>query len=387
MSELDMNNGNRGAQFGTYMNYPTKYPGYLGIWINRYANPDITWETSRKFNVGMDMTLFKNLNIVVDYFRDKVSNILMRRDYLPTTMGLTANISANVGKAKGWGTDVSVDYTKSFKNTLWIKGQGNFTYAHHEFLYYEEPDYPANLSYLSHKGQTLNQMNGFIAERLFIDESDVKNSPRQNFGEYGAGDIKYRDINGDGEITGLDVVPIGFPISKAPEIIYGGGLSAGYKGFDLSFFLQGTARTSFWIDPYLTAPFIANMSSDPNIFLGSGSRNGLLKAYADNYWSEDNRNSYALWPRLSHTPNENNNQLSTWFMRSGAFLRLKSVELGYTIPKKVFGSKFIPVIRVYANGLNLLTFSQFNIWDVEMGGYGLGYPIQKVVNAGLTVNF
>lgn len=186
-------------------------------------------------------------------------------------------------------------------------------------------------------------------------------------------------MNGDGEITNLDRVPIGYPTT--PEIIYGAGLSAGYRAFDLSFFFQGSARSSFWIDPVRTAPFI------PNPDLGDGSQNALLQAYADNHWSEDHRNSYALWPRLSHTLNQNNTQLSTWFMQNGAFLRLKSVEIGYTLPRTLLGKVNTSNTRFYVNSLNLLCFSSFKLWDVEMGGDGLGYPIQRVFNAGVTVGF
>jgi hypothetical protein len=112
----------------------------------------------------------------------------------------------------------------------------------------------------------------------------------------------------------------------------------------------------------------------------------LLKAYADSYWSEDHRDVYALWPRLSSTDNQNNSQLSTWFMRDGSFLRLKQVEVGYTLPKRLLTKMHISTFRIYLNASNLLTVSKFNLWDVEMAGNGLGYPIQKVFNIGLNLN-
>lgn len=113
----------------------------------------------------------------------------------------------------------------------------------------------------------------------------------------------------------------------------------------------------------------------------------LLKAYADDHWSEENRNLYALWPRLSATKRTNNYQKSTWFMRDGSFLRLKSVEMGYTIPEKITKKAHISMLRFYLSGTNLLTFSKFKLWDVEMGGKGLGYPVQMVINAGVQLNF
>lgn len=378
LSEVNMNDANRGVAFGTNYVYTQN-----GITINRFANNDITWETSRKLNLGFDMNIANSLSITADYYTENRYNILMDRAYIPVTMGLSAGVRANLGKAKGWGTDISADYSKIFSNNWWLKVHANYTYAHSQYVFYEEPSYPDNEKYLLHAGQPVSQQWGLIAERLFIDDNDVANSPRQDFGEYGAGDIKYRDMNGDGEITNLDRVPIGYPTT--PEIIYGMGFSTGYKAFDFSIFFQGSARSSFWIDAAKTAPFIPSQDQDLKDLLGT--QNALLKAYADDHWSEDNRNSYALWPRLSHTLNQNDTQLSTWFMQDGSFLRLKQVEIGYTLPTRIFGWKNTSNTRVYANSLNLLCFSKFKLWDVEMGGDGLGYPIQRVFNAGVMVSF
>jgi hypothetical protein len=221
---------------------------------------------------------------------------------------------------------------------------------------------------------------GYIAERLFVDDAEVANSPKQNFGPYKGGDIKYKDVNKDGQITTLDLVPIGHP--TVPEIVYGFGLSGGYRNWDISFFFQGSARSSFWIDPVATAPFIDN-----DTLAGINTTNQMLKAYADNHWSEENRNVYALWPRLDDRVNNNNAQTSTWFMRNGAFLRLKQVELGYTFPARWIRPVHMNKARIYVNATNLFTISSFRLWDVEMGGNGLGYPIQKVINGGLLLNF
>ena len=260
-------------------------------------------------------------------------------------------------------------YNTTFGKSVWLKARANFTFATSEFLVYEEPNYAD--SYRKHVGHPLSQQWGLIAERLFIDDADVANSPVQSFGEYKAGDIKYRDVNRDGKITEEDMVPIGYPTD--PEIIYGFGVSSGYKNFDFSCFFQGSARSSFWIDAENTSPF--------------NNETQLLKAYADSHWSEDNRDLYALWPRLSPTVNKNNSQMSTWFMRNGNFLRLKSVEVGYTLPASLLKKMRLSNARIYVNGTNLLCFSKFKLWDVEMGGNGLGYPIQKSYNLGLTVSF
>lgn len=169
------------------------------------------------------------------------------------------------------------------------------------------------------------------------------------------------------------MVPIGLPTT--PEITYGFGFSFGYKQLDLSFFFQGSARSSFWIEPYLVSPFVLN----------GGGQHGLLQAIANDHWSESNRNLYAFWPRLSDQFNWNNLQKSTWWMRSGDFLRLKSVELGYTFPKSLLNRAHITNARIYANTLNLFVLSKFKTWDPEMGGNGLGYPVQRVINLGLNI--
>ncbi len=380
LSNVNMNNSANSSSFGTYGNRG----GYTvnGVSISRYPNDNITWETATKLNLGVELGIWEELDIQADYFTEERRNILMSRSSIPTTMGLQAITRANVGEASSRGVDVSINYNHSFNQDLWITGLGNFTYATSEFTVYEEPNYE-DTPWKSRVGYSLNQTWGYVAERLFVDEEEIRNSPTQ-FGDYKAGDIKYKDINKDGKITELDQVAIGFPTS--PEIIYGFGLSGGYKGFDLSCFLQGLARESFWINSTATSPFIDyHPSGDPEP--GKIVNNALLKVYADDHWSEANRNLYALWPRLSETLISNNTQTSTWFMRNGSFLRLKSVEFGYSLPKRLISRAKMTRARFYVSGTNLLTFSKFKLWDPEMGGNGLAYPIQKVYNFGIQLSF
>ena len=277
---------------------------------------------------------------------------------------------------------MELNYEKSFNKDLWITGRGTFTYAVSEALEWEEPDY-SNTPWLSKIGRSLGQTWGYIAERLFVDDEEVKNSPAQ-FGEYKAGDIKYRDVNGDGKISELDKVPIGYPTT--PEINYGFGLSAGYKGIDASFFFQGAARQSFWLDLKRITPFLDGDAGD-NDTDGLLGQNAVLEVIANSYWSENNRDPYSFWPRLSNQVNENNNQTSTWFMQDATFLRLKSVELGYTLPRKITKKFKVQNLRLYVSGTNLLCWSRFKLWDPEMAGNGLGYPVQRVINVGLNLGF
>lgn len=372
LSELNMRDAARGASFGTDGAYTRP-----GISVTRYDNKNITWETAAKTNLALELGLWNKMEIIAELFWEKRSHILMDRT-IPATLGLQgAAPKANVGKARSRGLDLSINYTDRIGKDLVINFIGNFTYSTNQFDEYEEPQYPD--AYLSRVGKPIRQTKGYIAERLFVDDAEVANSPVQSFGDgkraVRGGDIKFRDVNGDGQITELDMVFIGHPTS--PEITYGFGVSSSYKGFDFSVFFQGNARTSFWIDPVFTAPFLQF----------GGLQTQMLKAYAESHWSEDNRNLYALWPRLDAQVNSNNAQVSTWFMRNGAYMRLETVELGYTLPTR--WSKLVKMssARLYVNANDVIAFSKFKLWDVEQGGEGLGYPIQRKLNIGLNLTF
>jgi TonB-linked SusC/RagA family outer membrane protein len=348
-----------------------------GTRINNYENPLIGWEVSYKSNLGIELGLFDNtVEIIADIFHDRRKNILQTRSDIPSEMGLWSTPQVNIGEVVGKGVDLSLDYNKIINNDLWFTGRATFTYARSVFDVYEEPDYEMmGVPWLSHIGQPIRQERGYVAERLFIDDLDVENSARQDFGEYGPGDLKYKDMNEDEVINNLDMVPIGNP--TFPEINYGFGLSMGYKAFDASFFFQGSGKSSFWIDAYAMTPFIRSGSLE----------NGLAKFIADDYWTETSQNPYAGWPRLSTYRIANNTQRSTWYMKEGQFLRLKSLEIGYSLPGNISKALNVNLLRLYVNGSNLLLFSKFKTWDVEMGGNGLNYPLQKVFNLGININF
>lgn len=376
LSEMSMNNSGLGASFGE-----TRNVGYNGIGVVRYANEAITWEKSYKSNYALELGLFKKLDIIAEYFTEHRTDIFMQRADIPNTMGLQAAVYGNIGQARSKGIDIQADYKQAWASGLWASARANFTYSTGKYDVYEEPTYPE--SYRQHAGRSIRQTWGYIAERLFVDDEDAANSPSQAaFGsQYGGGDIKYTDVNGDGVITNADMVPIGYPTS--PEIIYGFGVSLGHKGFDFSVFFQGLGRESFWIDAtsaystkynkYGTAPFVNNGQ--------------LLKAYSDSHWSEDNRDIYALYPRYSAYENHNNTQVSTWWMRDGSFVRLKQMEFGYTLPQKLTNKIHIDNLRVYFQGNNLLCWSKFKLWDPELAGEGFNYPIQRTFNIGVNVTF
>lgn len=368
LSDVNMNSS--GATFGNLLNYYRP-----GIKIDNYENTDISWEIAKKYNLAIELSMFDNWNINADIFKERRTNILMERTDIPNTMGLTAAVRANIGEVSSHGFEIETDYSHSFTKDFWTQIRANITYASNKFEVYEEPTYEREW-WKHHVGYPVDQPRGYIAERLFVDDEDVKNSPRQDFGggHNIAGDIKYKDINGDGEITELDQVPIGFPLT--PEIIYGGGFSIGYKNVDVSAFFQGSARSSFWTGgagPSSIEPFAGGKQ--------------ILKAFADDHYSLENQNIYALWPRLSKDGHPNNTQHSTWWINDGRFLRLKNAEIGWSVPSKLANKLHVQTFRVYLSGSNLHLWSKFKLWDVEMGGNGLGYPLQRVYNVGLNIVF
>lgn len=371
MSEVNLDGS--GAEYGWGQDFEQR-PGTINM--IRYQNKKIKWEIARKMNLGLEMGLFNIFDIQVDYFTEYRKNIFGRRETIPYEMGFSADLFANKGEASSHGFEVQVDANHSFNKNFWLGVRGNFTYATGKYEHVEEPYRP--YPWLSNVGKRINQTYGLVAERLFIDEEDIANSPVQTYGEYMPGDIKYKDVNNDGVINDEDIVPIG--ISHSPEVVYGFGVSMGYKNFDISCFFQGATRSSFFINSKATNPF---MQMD----FGGNNLNGMMQAYADDYWSESNRNSYATFPRLSTTDIRNNNQNSTWWLRDGSYLRLKSVEVGYTLPKNLTRHLKMSNLRIYASGLNLFAWNRFKLWDVEQGNDGMQYPIQAVYNFGINLSF
>lgn len=389
LSEVELNSGQNSATFGRELNQTIG-----GVVIRRYANPMVTWEKAQKTNLGAEINFVDDaFQFQVDVFHEKRTSILQERADIPSTLGLQAPLKTNVGEVTSKGVDASLDINHYFSSDFWMTGRGTFTYSDNEFTVYEEANYAAiGAPWRSNIGNNVSVAQGYIAERLFVDDEEARNSPTQ-FGspgiDYGGGDIKYKDLNGDGVITTLDQAPIGKP--QVPRVIYGLGISAGYKKFDVNVFFQGLGDVSFFINPVTTGPFI-NSIQDGNINAlaeGNGllSENGLIQAYADSHWSEENRDIYALWPRLSTSVIENNVQRSTWWLCDGSFLRLKQVEVGYSIHSGAKNKLGMTNLRVYATGTNLFTWSKFDLWDPELAGNGLNYPLQRVVNLGVHIGF
>ena len=381
-SNINLNGPNAGY-FGNDPNSTFSRPTINTL---RYANPYITWEVSQKTNLALELGLLNDdLQIIAEVYHENRTNIVQDRQDIPSIFGLTADVRTNYGEAVGKGLDLTLNYNRGFANSMWFIFRGNFTYGTSKITVYDELDYSGIAPWKSVIGQKVGQTRGYVAERLFIDDNEVSNSPIQQVhssgGQYQAGDIKYRDINMDGVINEFDIVPMGYPSN--PEVQYGLGGSFGYKDFDISLFFQGSSRFSFFLDANAMAPFVDVTSG------GKRGNRAMLNFIAESVWTETDRDLYAQWPRLSPDKlgasaigNNNNFVRSNYWMRSASFIRLKSLEIGYKLPDVKGVSP-----RFYASGTNLFTISDFKLWDPEMRGNGLAYPLQKVFNLGLQINF
>lgn len=351
---------------------------YNGISYLMLANKDITWEVARKHDIGIDFYLFGNkFSGTIDYFRETRDGIFMTRNYLPQIIGVSNSQqpSANIGKVRSTGVDGNIAYTEKIGQVN-LTVRGNFTYSKSKILEYDEQY--SHYSYSRNSGFRVDQARGLIALGLFKDYDDIRYSPDQSAlkgdFEIAPGDIKYKDVNGDGKINDNDIVPIGS--TTKPNLIYGFGISAQWKGFDFNVLFQGVGESSFFINGFTVYPF------------SEGSWGNILTDVVGNYWSlGKNEDIHAKYPRLTYGNNSNNNRASTYWLRDGSYLRLKNLEIGYTLPKAFVSKMHIQNVRFYFMATNLLTFSEFDLWDPELGSSnGQQYPLSRTFTLGMTIN-
>ncbi len=362
--------------------------GGTGISVGRPSNLDFSWEEEKKLNVGVEFTFFDQLRVQADYFKTHRTGILMQRGGLPGIAGMQVGGKlpyVNIGETENQGIDMSAEWNKKL-GQWYLTARGNFTYNRNKLLNNDEPDWKYLYQNRIGKpyGKGAAQPWGLVALGLFESEEEIANSPVQTFGEYRVGDIKYQDINGDGRIDSNDFIYMGY--TTLPEITYGFGFTAQWKGLDLNVFFQGVAHVNFFLGgASIKSPFSSNNLE----------RSGIQKDVWNNGWRTDRtdaENARATYPRLSlggAPGSTNNSQTSSWWQRNGAFMRLKNVEIGYTFPKAwMVRSGFVKSLRVYVSANNLCTFSEFKLWDPETGsGDGGSYPPNRIVSIGLNANF
>ena len=360
--------------------------GGQGIRIGEVENLNASWEEALKLNVGVEFSLFNKVKVQADYFREERTGIFLQRAGLPAIVGLSTTPYVNVGETLNQGFDGTIEYSQKI-GQVFVTARGNLTYTRNKLLNNDEPDWA--YKYQNRIGKPFGQGGsmqpfGLVALGLFQNQEEIDNSPKQSFGEYRVGDIKYQDINGDGVIDNQDQIAIGY--TNLPEIVYGFGATAQWKNWDVNIFFQGVGRTSFSLNgSSIRTPFSA----------GNMERAAINKDLYGNVWMSTNtpeQNASVIYPRMSNGSGgagaSNNSQSSTWWLRSGSFMRLKNFEIGYTLPKSLTGKTFIKSLRFYMSGNNLLTFSNFKLWDPEKGSSdGSGYPLNKIFTVGFNANF
>ncbi len=353
---------NQGYYFGTGQSFSNALV-QLGI-----ANPDITWEKALMFNVGLDAQLFNNkLSVTADFFHEKRSDILVNMGNVTSALsGLSAGIMENRGEVQNYGTEISATFKDKAGDLDYFVG-GHFSFARNKIT--KSYDLPRKEVYSSRQDRPVNQYFGLEAIGFFRDESEIFSSPVQTFSNVRPGDLKYRDQNGDGLIDVNDEVAIGRHVY--PEIGFALNTGAAYKGFNLEFFFQGMANRSVYLNGYMFQPFANNAN--------------ISDWAAEGHWTAETHNS-ATFPRLTTEPNANNYRSSTFWVRSANLLRLRNVELGYTLPQKMFDKTPVKGVKIFVSGLNLLSWDNLDA-NVDPETLSTGYPVLKSYTAGLSVKF
>lgn len=348
--------------------------------IRAYKNPDIKWEIAEQVNFGVDMAMWNGLlNLTVDAYQEKRHNILSQRLTVPATMGLGLYPYDNGGKVRSRGLDVEAKIQHAFSNDLWIILTGTMTYSKATIFELDEAvDKPA---WQRRIGKDISQQIGYIAEGLFQTQQEIDAAPTQS-GQVMPGDIRYRDVNGDGIIDINDAVNIGYPTT--PRLIYGFQGTINYKNLEFNFAFQGSGQRTLFLGSPSISPFYNN--------------NALLTAIWNDHWSPDNMQSNPLWPRLStnnivtHNMEEGlagqeQTRFSTYFMREVKFLRCQSLELGYNLSSRVVKKLDLERVKFFVRTNNPFVISNFDLWDIELGSDGFNYPIQRTYSIGVNVSF
>ena len=381
-------NGDYGYKFGPN---GTKWSGYETV----NMAVDLIWEESRKQDLGIDLKLFNDdLSIVFDLFKERRENILLKREHsIPSFLGYNTSAPyGNIGIIENKGFDGTIEYNKRINKDWVIALRGNVTFNKDKWIQGELPE--QKYEWMNQYGHNINGVKGYVAEGLFtqaeIDDmarweslSDANKAitPKpfaSQFGTVKAGDIKYKDLNNDGQIDAYDQTYISR--GDVPTTVYGFGFTVGWKDLSVGMMFQGVAG----------AERVLNGSS-VNPFNGGGGSGNLYSNIGDR-WTEENPDQNAFYPRLSYgsetTSNNNNFQKSTWWVRNMNFLRLKTLQISYNLPKPWVNKVHLKNAAVYVMGTNLFTLSRFKLWDPELNtDNGASYPNTTSYSVGINFTF
>ena len=344
-----------------------------GVRADKVANPNVTWETARKFNIGFDVSFLNNLfTLSTDYFHEYRVNILREvESKTPAYVGATFAV-ANVGKTQNQGVEIDLSHFNQINRDFSYNIKGNFSFARSKVLERATPE--GVLPYQRAEGFPIDTPIKYITEGYFQSFEEIENSPSQlgisGNTEVRPGDLKYKDINGDGIIDQYDRVRMGFPV--VPEVQYGVTLGCSWKGFDLSCLLQGTTNVSFDKNWEIMWAF----SNNDNVF----PRHWY-------YWTPETGDNLAQYTQL-YGKYFNNEAGADYTLSDGSYVRLKNVDIGYTFPKRCTEKVFINNMRVYVSALNLITWSKEKSLDPDnRDNRGGKMPPVQTLNFGLNVNF
>lgn len=381
-------NGDYGYKFGPN---GTKWSGYETV----NMAVDLIWEESRKQDLGIDLKLFNDdLSIVFDLFKERRENILLKREHsIPSFLGYNTSAPyGNIGIIENKGFDGTIEYNKRINKDWVIALRGNVTFNKDKWIQGELPE--QKYEWMNQYGHNINGVKGYVAEGLFtqaeIDDmarweslSDANKAitPKPFASQSGtvkAGDIKYKDLNNDGQIDAYDQTYISR--GDVPTTVYGFGFTVGWKDLSVGMMFQGVAG----------AERVLNGSS-VNPFNGGGGSGNLYSNIGDR-WTEENPDQNAFYPRLSYgsetTSNINNFQKSTWWVRNMNFLRLKTLQISYNLPKPWVNKVHLKNAAVYVMGTNLFTLSRFKLWDPELNtDNGASYPNTTSYSVGINFTF
>jgi len=359
-----------GAAAGyTFGATPSGLPGAFEL---NSGNPNVTWETAWKKNLGIEMAMFKNaVSISVDLFDEKRDNILLFRQDVPLVIGQAALPPVNVGIMSNKGYEIVVRYSKKLSKDLSFEVGGNYNYVRNKILHQTEPTraYP----WLQTTGKRFGEQFGYISEGFFNSQDEITKWANQSaFGTIMPGDIKYRDLNNDGIINEFDRTAIGNP--QVPEITYAFNTSVSFKNFDLDVQFQGVGNTSVFVSTQGAWEFY------------DGAK---VATHHLGRWTPQTA-ATATYPRLttSSTAAKNNFQTSTFWVRDAAYMRLKNIALGYNFGKKVTKKLRLDVLKLQLTASNIYTWSKFKLFDPEIrASSGTVYPQQKTFNLSIYTNF
>lgn len=367
--------GNSGVLQGYNQNYPdVNMPSGGGVRVTDYGYP-IGWSTSHKQNLGVEFrTLNSHLNVIVDFFKERRTDILIQRQSLPAYVGLNNIPFASVGVMDNAGVDGTIEGNGLKLGAFNLDLRATFTYNRDKLIDNDAPVQPH--PYMERRGVNVLSNFGYVAEGLFQSQREIDNHADQTplGGRPRPGDIRYKDLNADGLINNLDQRRIGN--GDVPNLVWGGGFNLSYKSFYFGAFFQGISGAVRQLGGDGIIPF--NNST--------GAERSNLFAIAQDRWTEANPNPNAFYPRLAYGngPNRNNSVASTWWIKDIDFVRLKTLDLGVSLPSKWVQKAGFRNAKIYGQGLNLLYWSPFKLWDPELNtGNGSAYPNTRNFTIGI----